>query len=199
MMNVGAWMRAFDVIGGLLDVSRRARGLPSRQESLSAAGPGGALEARLAGVVVAALKEAFDRDSTRLNLEREQAEAERRRAERALQLELRRQTADHALTGIRLTWMTAFIIWLVSAVLLVWLPGMREIISKALLGSGWLLLIATLACGFVGQRAILEWVAEGVSPSSVSETPPRAPALVLMPWLLLAGLALTAVSLLVGM
>ena len=54
--------------------------------------PGG-LEARLAGVVVAALKEAFDRDTQRLELEREQLDAERQRAERALRLELRRQAA----------------------------------------------------------------------------------------------------------
>ena len=40
----------------------------------------GALEARLAGVVVAALKEAFDRDSRRLELERDQLAAERLRA-----------------------------------------------------------------------------------------------------------------------
>ena len=36
----------------------------------------------MAGVLVAALKEAFDRDSARLELERIQIEAERRRAER---------------------------------------------------------------------------------------------------------------------
>jgi hypothetical protein len=80
--------------------------------------------------------------------------------------------------------------------LLVWIPGMREKASKALLGAGWLLLIATLACGFAGQRAILDWVADVSMP--LSDTPPRAGGLVLMPWLLLGGLALTAVSLLLG-
>ena len=40
------------------------------------------LETRLAGVVVAALKEAFDRDRARMDLERAQIESERRRARR---------------------------------------------------------------------------------------------------------------------
>ena len=62
----------------------------------------GQLETRLAGVVVAALQEAFDRDSRRLELEREQLEAERRRAERLLQLELLRQAGDREVGRLRL-------------------------------------------------------------------------------------------------
>ena len=62
----------------------------------------GGLEARMAGVVVAALKEAFDRDSRRLELEREQLAAERQRAERALQLELQRQAGDREIGRLRL-------------------------------------------------------------------------------------------------
>ena len=57
----------------------------------------GQLEAPLTNVVVAALKEAFDRDHARLELERAQLEEERRRAEQALRLELRRQAADREL------------------------------------------------------------------------------------------------------
>ena len=48
----------------------------------------------MAGVLVAALKEAFDRDGTRLEMERSQIEAERRRAEEALRAELRRQAGE---------------------------------------------------------------------------------------------------------
>ena len=48
------------------------------------------------------LKEAFDRDSRRLDLEREQLAAERERAERALRLELRRQAADREIGRLRL-------------------------------------------------------------------------------------------------
>ena len=65
-----------------------ARGAADDQLEASRAG---GLEARLAGVVVAALKEAFDRDSKRLELEREQLETERQRAERALEARAARQ------------------------------------------------------------------------------------------------------------
>ena len=48
-------------------------------------------------MLVAALKEAFDRDSTRIEMERSQIEAERQRAEEALRAELRRQAGERAL------------------------------------------------------------------------------------------------------
>ena len=51
----------------------------------------GHLEARLTGVMVSALKEAFDRDAARLDLERAALDDQRRRAEEALRLELVRQ------------------------------------------------------------------------------------------------------------
>src|ERR1051325_11819776 len=79
---------------------------PSPETSLSqttaAQGLAGQLETRLTNVVVAALKEAFDRDHARLELERAQIEEQRRRAEEALRLELRRQTIDRALGRLRL-------------------------------------------------------------------------------------------------
>jgi hypothetical protein len=61
------------------------------------------LDTRLAGVVVAALKEAFDRDKARMELERAPLDAERERVEQALRAELRRQAADLALGRVRTT------------------------------------------------------------------------------------------------
>src|SRR6267143_2432692 len=102
------WLRILDVLIGVTDLarSRKIRQAADQSEQLEAqqslepsragAVPG-ALEARLAGVVVAALKEAFERDTRRLELERAQLDAERERAERALRLELRRQAADRAI------------------------------------------------------------------------------------------------------
>ena len=81
--------------------------------------PGG-LEARLAGVVVAALKEAFDRDTRRLELEREQLDAERERAERALRLELQRQAADREIGRLRLLAGVAVAGWLGTLLLAIW-------------------------------------------------------------------------------
>ena len=106
------WLQILDAVIGLTDLarSRKIRKLsqesaergPAPLEISGRAGAMGGLETRLAGVVVAALKEAFDRDTRRLDLEREQMAAERLRAERALRLELRRQAADREIARVRL-------------------------------------------------------------------------------------------------
>ena len=84
-MGVSQWMRVLDTVGGLIQMSTRFRRPPEEnlQPPAGTGGPLGQLEARLAGVVVAALKEAFDRDRARMDLERTQMEAERERAEAA--------------------------------------------------------------------------------------------------------------------
>src|SRR6185436_9870926 len=98
--------------------SRRSGRRPDAEDDRALAVDGGSpralgnLEARLAGVVVAALKEAFDRDNRRLDLEREQAQAERLRAERALRLELARQAVDREIGRLRLTAGVAVACWL---------------------------------------------------------------------------------------
>jgi hypothetical protein len=198
-MNIGPWLRALDVLGGLVDMTRRVTGAAPRErdDALTAGAGSGQLEARLAGVVVAALREAFDRDRTRLDLERTQIEAERERAERALRLELRRQATGHALTGVRLTGTMAFLIWLASAILLVWADLIREGPGRFLLGAGWLALMGTIGCAFVSHQKLLEWMSDVHSPDT-NDAPPRTGPMKTMPWLLLAGLGLTAVSLLIG-
>src|SRR5437660_8101673 len=105
------WLRILDVVIGVTDLARSRRiGRPAESaddQALAASANNpralGHLEARLAGVVVAALKEAFDRDNRRLDLEREQAEAERVRAARLLRLELVRQAVDREIGRLRLT------------------------------------------------------------------------------------------------
>src|SRR5262245_61094293 len=96
------------VVDTLLDVaglamSRRSRRPQEDGETSTLPGRAfGQLETRLTGVVMAALKEAFDRDASRLELEREQAERERVRAERLLRLELWRQAGDREIGRLRL-------------------------------------------------------------------------------------------------
>ena len=89
------------------------------------ASPLSQVETRLAGVVVAALREAFDRDRARMELERTHLDAERQRAEAALRAELARQAADRALGRIRVVAIMTIGVWMLSAALAVWLPGMR--------------------------------------------------------------------------
>src|SRR5213593_4912499 len=102
------WLRIVDIVIGVTDLARTRR-RPATQDDnqlqldpARGGGPPGGLEARLAGVVVAALKEAFERDTRRLELERAELEAERERAERALRLELRRQAGDREIGRLRL-------------------------------------------------------------------------------------------------
>ena len=70
------WLRLIDAALGIHDLVRLRRARPSDEgevESRQLMQPPGlqGLESRLAGVVVAALKETFDRDSKRLELERQ--------------------------------------------------------------------------------------------------------------------------------
>src|SRR5258706_12674996 len=100
------WLQVIDAALGIANLAGRrkapppAEGLPQHVDLTGQ--PAGGLEARLAGVVVAALREAFDRDSRRLDLEREQLEAERQRAERAQRLELQRQAGEREIGQLRL-------------------------------------------------------------------------------------------------
>jgi hypothetical protein len=194
-MGFAQWMRVIDTLGGLAQVAGRLKGGSDPGAGLQATVPGGALEARLAGVVVAALKEAFDRDSARMELERTHLEAERQRAEEALRAELRRQAGERALGQLRLIAVMAIGTWALSAALMVWLPGIRAGLPRALLGTGWLLAIGALGTAFAGWQQISRWSAEDVSPPA----PSRAPMVSAAPWLLIAALALTAASLLAAL
>lgn len=195
-MGLATWMRALDTLTGLADVARRFRGVaPDEAMSPSSAGSPGQLEARLAGVVVAALKEAFDRDRTRLDLERAQIDADRERAEEAMRLELRRQAVDRGLSQLRAQAVMSLVVWLTSAVLSVSLPQVGEWLPKMLLAAGWFALIAAIACAFLAQRGLSGWAVS----SDRDGSPPPLLAARAAPWLLVAGSLLTAGSLIAAL
>ena len=206
-MALHAWLRALDAVGGLASVAQRI--LAPREEtpesrdplsdSLASAGPTGQLgqlEARLAGVVVAALKEAFDRDRARLDLERHHLDGERERADRALRLEQARQAGDRALTQLRMIAVVSLAVWMASAVLMAAVIDGSEPTTKGLLAAGWSGLVGAVACAFVAHGRVLAWLAQ------VDERPAGPPAggpTAVAPWLLVAGLAITAASFVVAM
>ena len=160
----------------------------------------GQIEARLTGIVVAALKEAFDRDRTRLDLEREQIETERRRVEEALRLEALRQVGERALAELRLSAMVTIVVWLVSAVLIVLVPGMREGAAKILLASGWTALVLALVLTFVTYGRLTRFLAAASGgPSDHSALAGAVTSERWLPWLLGAGFALSVLSVIVGM
>ncbi len=157
----------------------------------------GHLEARLAGVVVAALKEAFDRDSKRLEIEREQIESERRRAARALRLELARQAGDREVGRLRLVAGTAVVTWLATLFFSSRLIG-GPIAVRITLGCGWMLLLASLAAAFMAQTQVgdaLRKIDEGDERADVVSS---GPAGAIAPWLTVIGLALVGLAVLIA-
>lgn len=165
------------------DVAARPAGAPGQP------GQFGQLETRLAGVLVAALNEAFDRDRVRIDLERAHLDAERQRAEEALRAELRRQDLDRAQGRVRLLAIAALAVWMLSAALAVWLPGMHVGAPKWILAAGWVAVLATLALSLSAWR--------GLSLSSAAEIRPGASlAESAGMWCLLGAIALTGGALL---
>ena len=200
------WMRLLDTAIGLADIARTAAGgrgnddpAPERPPEDLEVGSraGGGLEARLASVVVAALKEAFDRDSRRLDLERQQLAAERERAERALRFELRRQAGEREIGRLRLLTGVAVATWIGTLVWSVRLIG-GGAGARVSLGAGWLFLLGAIAASFVAQSraaAAIEAVTLGddlgrATPSGASGTAAL--------WLMILGLALVALAALIA-
>jgi hypothetical protein len=193
-MGFAQWVGVIDTVGGLVQVARRFRqGATGDVLGQPTSGPLG-LEARLAGVVVAALKEAFDRDSARLEMERSQIDAERRRAEEALRAELHRQAADRMLGQLRLIAVMAVVTWGLSAALGVWMPGMRDGLPRLLLGTGWLFALGALGSAFAGWHHVSVRATDTGAGVALNH-----PATTYAPWLLLAALALTGASLLAAL
>lgn len=196
------WFTILDALAGLTDVARRVTG---RSATVEEAGPlavtqrgTGALEARLAGVVVAALKEAFDRDNQRMDLEREQIEAERQRAERALRLELVRQAGDREVARQRLIAGVA-VASLLGTLFFSgpWLDG-GAAAARVALGGGWLLLLAALSAAFLAQSHIARALGRPEEQAAGAAPPSSGPAGTAAPWLIVAGLAVIAFGVLLG-
>ncbi|MEO8257653.1 MAG: hypothetical protein ABI868_09950 [Acidobacteriota bacterium] len=211
------WLRILDTVVGVGDLalSNRARKSPGPETNRRAPGPdidrtpsaadinpplggGGALgllETHLTGVVVAALKEAFDRDRSRLDLEREQIDAERVRAERALRLEVLRQAGDRELTRLRLIAVMAAVSWIgtlfFAARLIAGGAG-----ARAALGAGWVGLLAALALSFAGQAGVS--TALGRLDLDHDHAMPATLAGRLAPWFVVAGLGLVGVAVLMA-
>ena len=191
-MNFANLFRAYDAVIAFRDAARKFKGptTPTPPETSlaqnSAQGLAGQIETRLTNVVVAALKEAFDRDHARLELERAQIEEQGRRAEEALRLELRRQAIDREVARLRLLAGTALVGFLASiAVLFIHPSGVP---SRVVLGMAWLLLLGAMGAAFNAQGRI------NAQPPDRSE---RVEAGALPLWLMIAGFAATAFSLLV--
>ena len=197
-MGILEWAAVFDTVGTLAKMARRMG--QGAVEGLAGNPPGtpgpGQLEAGLAGVVVAALKEAFDRDSVRMEMERSQLDAERRRAEELLRAELRRQAADWMLAQLKLVAVMAVGTWALSAVLGVLMPGMREGLPRVLLGAGWVFALGALGLAFAAWQHVSLHSADSTSGGAAVLDHAAA---MYAPWLLITALALTGAGLLTAL
>lgn len=184
------WLRVLNAVLGIGEIARvvkgRAVAAVDDPDQMRVIGRGGSLETRLAGVVVAALREAFDRDHQRLELEREHIEAERLRAERLLRVELARQAGDQEVGRLRLLAGLAMASWLGTLFLSARLIGDARPGGRIALALGWLFLLSALAASFLAQAA----VTRGLHRTDASEIVSSGSAGVLAPWLLVAGLAI---------
>jgi hypothetical protein len=196
------WLRILDLALGVTNVAQ-ARNRPAAGPEQEALVPGsrtlGHLETRLAGVMIAAVKEAFDRDSRRLDLEREHLEAERARAERALRLELWRQAAERETGRLRLVAGVAVVSWLGTLFFSTRiLSGTGGTGGRVTLGFGWALLLAALGAAFFAQTRVVTAL------DRIDEAMPTRDVLgsglagAFAPWLIVAGLAVIGVAMLIA-
>ena len=193
------WLRLIDIALGVTDLARsrkirdQSEQLEQQQQQSIEPNRGGGvpagLEARLAGVVVAALKEAFDRDTRRLEIERANLEAERERAERVLRLELRRQAADREIGRLRLLAGAAAATWLGTLFFSGRLIG-GPVGPRVAIGGGWLLLLLAFATAFMAQSQIADALAR--DDSRLDAGPLGGLAL----WFIVVGLALVGLAVL---
>ena len=195
------WLRLLNTAVGVADfaLARRASNQSAETRSLvRRSGALGRLETRLAGVVVSALKEAFERDSRRLEFERDQAELQRQRAERAFRLELVRQAVERELGRLRLLAGIAVVSW-VSTLFLWGRVADAALTGRILMGVGWVAFLVALVAALQGMAAIGKTLTQTTrladpDPDAVAVAPRGAAA----SWLIVAGLALAGLALLVA-
>lgn len=196
------WLRVLNAALGLSEFvgSLNRGGTSATRGAARAAGamerPDMPIETKLAGAAVAALKEAFDRDHQRLALDREQRDADRKRAERLLRLDLARQAGDRELTYLRWLGTLALVSWMGTIVLVVavsgWSGGVRVI-----LGIGWGCLLAALATTFVAQSRLVHALSRLPDKGDMPLPPSADTATAAATWLLVSGLGVIAVAALV--
>ena len=207
-LALGTLFRALNALGTVAEATKYFRGSgPPPDQSPAKTEPAEPLETRLASVLVAALREAFDRDRARFDLERDFHENEVARKESALRLEWIRQTGTRAVTHARNVALLSSGVWVASVAAAGWLAPLA-LSAKVTLGLGWVGLFAAIAAAFVAHQQLTGWLAHGV-PSSSPETTaqssaapldlPSFPAQRALPWLFLAGFATTALSLVMAL
>jgi len=189
-VNFGKVFKVFDTFMSVLDATKEESKEPPKSGDRPTPAPSLAdqVEMRLTNVVISALKEAFNRDEARLELERAQLEEQRRRAEETMRMELRRQAAEREISRLRLLGVAGMIGWIASVLLLVMRRDVSHV-TQGLLIAAAMLSLCSLGSAFIAQARISAYVLDNDRPLDTMAGP-------LSLSLLLVALAVTAVSLL---
>jgi hypothetical protein len=208
-MDLARILRAAETLAHIGQTVTRARGPgtgvaarsdePPPQDLAAGSRLFGQIEARLVGVLVSALKEAFDRDRAHLEIEREQIEQERRRAEELMRLELLRQAGERELVNIRSGIIVTLVVWITSVLFMTVQRGGFGAAALVLLGVGWALLLGALGASFLVWRHVAGLLLRGTHERLEVTALERHPLAAAIPWLIMLGLACTAASLLVAL
>jgi hypothetical protein len=190
------WLKVINGVLGVTDVVRVMRGQTDDTESEQMASP--RFEQRLAGVVVSALKETFDRDSARMQLEQQRLDEERHRldeerlrAERALRLELLRQAGDHEIGRQRLVAGLSLVGVLAALAVAARSDGGTAV--RMALGLGAVLMIGALGASVTAQGEVGRALGRGDDRALPGEITDSSAGKASM-WLVMSGLVLIVVS-----
>jgi hypothetical protein len=182
-MNLGTVFKIFDTVASFIDSKKEEA--PREPEGLEGAPPAqnfaDRIETRLTNVVVAALKEAFDRDHARLELERAHLEEQRRRAEEEARLEVLRRQIDREIGRLRLLAAAGIVGWIASVALLVIRIPDASMASRSILALGSMICLGAVGAAFAAQSKVAAQSQEQSAGGAALA-------------LLLAGLALTVIS-----
>ena len=181
------WLRIIDGVLGATDLVRWVKGQPPADSRANTR-----LESRLAAVVVSALKEAFDRDHQRLELERQRLDEERERADRLLRLEWLRQAGEREIGRLRLLAGVALASWLGTLFLVARVTAGGPF-GRVMLGLAWAFLLTLLAAAFFAQAQVAAELGRMDDRASVAEVTGSITGAA-APWLLVAGLTIIAVG-----
>ena len=129
-------------------------------------------------------------------LERQQIEAERQRAERAVRLELLRQAGDREIGRMRLVAGVALAGWLATLLLVSTL--LSSVGGRIAIGAGWVLLLLSIALAFAEQSRLSHALAAADDRLSVETVTASSIGGALAPWLVVAGLAVVALGVLLS-
>ncbi len=181
------WLHIIDGVIGATDLVRRVRGRPQGSDIAR-----GGLESKLAGVVVGALREAFDRDHERLEIDRQRIDEQRERAERAERFEMLRQAGEREIGRMRVLTAVAIASWAATLVLVPRLTAAGAT-ARVALGLGWLSILGALAMSLAAQGQMSRGLARADERALISEVTASGPA-AWVPGLIVAGLGVIALA-----